>query len=86
MINYKSCPICGHKDLAPLFGVKDHSITQEDFELAQCSNCNFTFTQNVPKEEDIARYYQSEEYISHSDTNKGLIKQSLPSSTKIDVV
>jgi 2-polyprenyl-3-methyl-5-hydroxy-6-metoxy-1,4-benzoquinol methylase len=33
------------------------------------------FTQDVPDEESIGRYYQSAEYISHSNTNKGLINK-----------
>ena len=33
------------------------------------------FTQNVPEQEQIGRYYQSENYISHSDTQKGFINQ-----------
>ena len=32
-----------------------------------------SFTQNIPEQENIGRYYQSEKYISHSDTKKGFV-------------
>ncbi|MEO6818736.1 MAG: class I SAM-dependent methyltransferase, partial [Ginsengibacter sp.] len=31
------------------------------------------FTQNIPEKDQIGKYYQSENYISHSDTAKGFI-------------
>ena len=31
------------------------------------------FTQDVPDQESIGPYYKSENYISHSDTTKGLV-------------
>ena len=38
-----------------------------------CSNCGFKFTQPVPA--DLSPYYDSEDYISHSKTKKGLINR-----------
>ena len=35
----------------------------------------FCFTQNSPVAESIGKYYQSNNYISHSDTKKGIINQ-----------
>lgn len=32
-----------------------------------CDNCNFQFTNPRPSETEIAKYYQSDDYISHSD-------------------
>ena len=32
----------------------------------------FLFTQHVPDESEIGRYYESPDYISHTDTRKGL--------------
>ena len=56
-----------------------------------CKNCEFKFTNPFPSEETIGKYYQSENYISHSNTNKGIInklyhlvrKQSLKSKVKL---
>lgn len=30
------------------------------------------FTRNVPDEAEIGKYYESPDYVSHTDTNKGL--------------
>ena len=35
--------------------------------------CACRFTQSIPDSNEISEYYQSENYISHSDTKKGLI-------------
>ncbi len=49
----------------------DHFATGEQFDLFSCDDCGFTFTQGVPVESEIGRYYETPEYISHSDTRKG---------------
>ena len=69
----KNCQVCGSSSLAPVLEVKDHSITKEKFELHKCVDCGFLFTQNPPAESDSGRYYQREDYISHSNTSKGLV-------------
>lgn len=38
-----------------------------------CDQCGLRFTQDVPDEASIGPYYQSEEYISHSNTSRGLV-------------
>jgi 2-polyprenyl-3-methyl-5-hydroxy-6-metoxy-1,4-benzoquinol methylase len=61
------CPICSASNLKNHLVVKDHSVSQESFNIMICENCNFQFTNPRPSEEEIGKYYQSEEYISHSD-------------------
>jgi len=51
----------------------DHLLTRETFNIFNCRSCNFIFTQDIPPSEEIGRYYQSQDYISHSDTRKGLM-------------
>ncbi|MBC7884009.1 MAG: class I SAM-dependent methyltransferase [Saprospiraceae bacterium] len=53
--------------------IKDHSISGEYFHLNTCQTCGFVFTQGAPDELTCGRYYQSEDYISHSNTAKGVI-------------
>ncbi|RMG26907.1 MAG: class I SAM-dependent methyltransferase [Bacteroidetes bacterium] len=72
-ITYAACPACESGDITYLLTAKDHTVSQETFDIWQCEACQLRFTQNVPRETDIGRYYQSEDYISHSDTQKGLI-------------
>src|SRR5665647_2153321 len=73
MILYDSCPCCGQKNITPVFSAEDYTLSHERFEIWECKNCTLRFTQNVPGQDKIGAYYQSENYISHSDTNKGLI-------------
>ncbi len=47
--------------------VKDHSVSKESFNIMVCDNCNFHFTNPRPDKDEIGKYYESEEYISHSD-------------------
>lgn len=71
-ILHNSCPICSSDKINTVFTGKDYSHTGEEFEVAQCGNCQFVFTQNAPNQESIGKYYESEDYVSHSDTQKGL--------------
>jgi 2-polyprenyl-3-methyl-5-hydroxy-6-metoxy-1,4-benzoquinol methylase len=74
-IQYHSCPLCGSYDIEKALATRDHSISGEAFDLYDCHGCSLRFTQNVPEPERIGEYYQSENYISHSDTKKGLINR-----------
>ena len=73
MIVYKSCPNCGDKNIFHTLDAKDYTVSGEQFEIWECKNCTQRFTQNIPGAEGIGRYYQSENYISHSDTSKGFV-------------
>ncbi|GAB2945144.1 class I SAM-dependent methyltransferase [Hymenobacter coalescens] len=55
--------------------VEDHSVSHESFAIVQCTHCSFLLTNPRPDAASIGRYYESEEYVSHSDTNQGLINQ-----------
>jgi SAM-dependent methyltransferase len=57
------------------FICRDHFVSKEVFALEQCEDCGFVFTQDYPEESAIGRYYESEEYISHSNTSKGIINK-----------
>ena len=73
---YTSCPVCNSKEISPLLTVPDFSVSKETFEIWQCKNCSVRFTQNAPDENSIGRYYQSPDYISHSNTNKGVVNKA----------
>ena len=74
-IHYKTCPACQATELAPRLTARDYTASFENFEIWECLNCNLRFTQNIPFEEEIGAYYQSEEYISHSNTNQGIVNR-----------
>jgi 2-polyprenyl-3-methyl-5-hydroxy-6-metoxy-1,4-benzoquinol methylase len=55
--------------------VEDYSVSHESFAIVQCTNCHFLLTNPRPDAQSIGRYYESQDYVSHSDTNQGLINQ-----------
>lgn len=75
MIRYSVCPVCDSPEIALHLTCRDHFLTGEEFHLFRCAACELIFTQNHPGEPEITRYYGSEEYVSHSDTSKGLINK-----------
>lgn len=83
LIYYNSCPLCGSSNIHQVLTAKDHTVSGEEFEIWHCGHCTGRFTQNVPSSGRIGRYYQSQEYISHSETRKGLINRLYHSVRKI---
>ena len=91
LLEYKTCPVCSGTEFQNYITLKDHSISGETFNISMCKSCEFKFTNPIPSEETIGKYYQSENYISHSDTNKGIVnklyhlvrKQSLKSKVAL---
>ena len=74
-IHYNNCPVCNSPEIFIVEEVKDHSVSKETFAIAECRHCSLRFTQDVPAENQIGPYYQSEDYISHTNTSKGLINR-----------
>lgn len=75
MIHYSQCPLCGSTDIAGKFSVKDYTVSQNNFAVWFCNKCTAGFTQDIPSQNEIGVYYQSENYISHSDTKKGIVNR-----------
>jgi 2-polyprenyl-3-methyl-5-hydroxy-6-metoxy-1,4-benzoquinol methylase len=75
MYSYSECPVCKNKEFSPFLSCADHTVSHEQFEIVACNSCGFKFTNPRPNNEDLASYYQSEDYISHSNTKKGIISQ-----------
>lgn len=72
---YNQCPLCGSSNLVSYLQVKDYSVSQHQFQLMQCRECHYVGTSNAPTQADIAPYYAFENYISHTNTNKGVINK-----------
>jgi SAM-dependent methyltransferase len=75
MVHHDVCPLCSSEDPAQLFRCTDHFISGEEFPVFRCRNCGFTYTNDHPGEDEAGRYYESEDYISHSDTSKGIVNK-----------
>ena len=68
-----ACPICSHSSFKKAMDVNDYSISKEDFTIVECDSCGFHFTNPIPDLDKLGSYYESEDYISHSGTKKGIV-------------
>lgn len=68
----ESCPLCSNEDLQNFMEVSDWRGSHESFTIRQCSKCHFLLTSPRPANEELGRYYPSEDYVSHTDKPKGL--------------
>ena len=73
MLEIKQCPICEGDTFRPFLTCTDYTVSKRDFNIVECTSCGFKLTNPVPDADAIGAYYQSEDYVSHSNTNKGLI-------------
>lgn len=71
--NVQHCPVCNKNEFSSFLTCTDYFVTCEDFKIKQCTGCGFKITENIEDEENIGRYYESENYISHSNTTKGIV-------------
>jgi 2-polyprenyl-3-methyl-5-hydroxy-6-metoxy-1,4-benzoquinol methylase len=55
--------------------VKDYTVSNEIFHLVKCIQCGFLYTDRPPGQQEIGKYYQSSDYISHTDSKQGLFNQ-----------
>ena len=72
---HQQCPVCGNASLSPFLNCKDYTVSSENFDINYCTNCQTGITQAAPDQENIGKYYQSENYISHTDTKEGLVNR-----------
>jgi SAM-dependent methyltransferase len=73
MIEYNTCPICESEQLNHFLQSKNFRINNKPFTIQSCGSCGFKFTNPIPNEDEIGAYYNSENYISHTETKKGLV-------------
>jgi 2-polyprenyl-3-methyl-5-hydroxy-6-metoxy-1,4-benzoquinol methylase len=75
MTKFDHCPVCLAKDIKEVLIVKDFTVSEKTFPVFHCNICSVRFTQDIPGETEIGAYYQSSNYISHTDTREGLINK-----------
>jgi SAM-dependent methyltransferase len=71
MVHHNVCPLCFSENIVLHHRCTDYFISKEIFPVYMCNSCTFEFTQDCPDETSIGRYYESDDYISHSDTSEG---------------
>ncbi len=59
----------------PFLKVKDYSVSGETFELLYNSDYDMLITHPQPSIQDLPRYYESEDYISHTDGKRSLFEK-----------
>ena len=69
-LSINACPVCGGMHLKRVMTCTDFYASGEQFELYSCEDCGFTFTQGVPVEAEIGKYYETPDYISHKEKRK----------------
>jgi 2-polyprenyl-3-methyl-5-hydroxy-6-metoxy-1,4-benzoquinol methylase len=70
-----TCPVCGSTGQRVFGHSEDYLVSKEVFTLVQCSFCDFVFTNPRPTVEILPSYYKSEDYISHTDSRKGIFEK-----------
>ncbi|WP_347159889.1 class I SAM-dependent methyltransferase [Pontibacter chitinilyticus] len=88
----EQCPVCGKSEFKNFLVVTDNAVSKESFVIVECENCGFKFTNPRPDAASIGTYYESEEYISHSNTKSGIINRayhvvrSITTKQKVDLI
>ena len=70
-----NCPVCNQNAADAYLQVKDYTVSNKLFELVKCQSCGFVYTSNPPDKNQIGIYYQSDAYISHTDSKKGIFNK-----------
>jgi len=56
--------------------VKDHSVSKEIFDLYYDEELDMLITSPQPELQNLGRYYESEDYISHTDNKRSLFEKA----------
>ncbi len=65
------CPVCDCERFSVKHKIMDHFLSKEEFKIVQCQQCGFLFTNPRPEKSESFKYYQSDEYLSHSKNKTG---------------
>lgn len=69
----ESCPVCNSKNLNNFYICTDYTVTQESFALTRCQKCDLVITNPRPGKEQLLKYYESADYISHTSKSTNLL-------------
>lgn len=65
--------------------VKDYSLSGEEFQLIENSEYGFLETTPQPSSDKLPEYYKSEDYISHTDSQRNLFEKVYHTVRKISL-
>lgn len=72
-IRLDECPSCGHTHSSNYKIIEDYANTHESFALSKCSKCTLIYTNPIPDEHNIGKYYDHTDYISHTNKSNNLV-------------
>jgi 2-polyprenyl-3-methyl-5-hydroxy-6-metoxy-1,4-benzoquinol methylase len=75
MENIQNCPVCGSPHSSLKFKAKDYTVSNEMFHIVTCDSCRLIYTNPRPAANEAGPYYHANAYISHSDTNEGIVNK-----------
>jgi SAM-dependent methyltransferase len=67
MNKHISCPSCGGSDFKSVRKPYYYRGKREEFNIDACGDCGFWLTNPFPEGQDLAAYYETEDYVSHTD-------------------
>lgn len=74
-LNIDKCPVCNSVNITEALTASDYLVSKEKFNIIECKKCSLRFTSPIPIEQNIEKYYKSDEYISHSEEGDSLINK-----------
>ena len=75
MENIQNCPVCGSPHSTLKLKAKDYTVSNEMFHIVTCDSCQLIYTNPRPAANEAGPYYRASAYISHSDTNEGIVNK-----------
>lgn len=85
MENVSACPLCGNTVFSIFLHSKDYFFSGEEFDIVKCTKCGLKLTNPRPEADEIGRYYESEDYLSHDVKKKSLISSIYKIARKISL-
>lgn len=70
-----ACPLCGHNQSRPFRTPVYFRGDKERFSVVRCAKCGFTFTNPRPEGEALAAYYETDDYVSHTEAKDSLVNR-----------
>lgn len=68
----RQCPSCGGDKFINELICTDHTVSKESFALTKCEQCELLITNPRPDKDNIGKYYESDNYISHTNKSNNL--------------
>ena len=74
-MNLTACPVCNSTNFEQVLEAKDYLVSRETFKINECHNCTLRFTNPRPDDAVLGSYYNSVEYISHTNEGNSLVNK-----------